>query len=152
MQKFISVIIPCYNVENYVARCLDSVINQTYNNLEIICVNDGSTDNTLAILKDYAKKDSRIKIIDKKNGGLSSARNAGIEVASYEYVVFLDSDDWIEPNTYELAISKMDDDIDLVRWNVRLVNYDDIWYVCSSREWFNLFDMQGKIPVNQEVL
>ncbi len=152
MQKFISVIIPCYNVENYVARCLDSVINQTYKNLEIICVNDGSTDNTLAILKDYAKKDSRIKIIDKKNGGLSSARNAGIEVASYEYVVFLDSDDWIEPNTYELAISKMDDDIDLVRWNVRLVNYDDIWYVCSTREWYNLFDMQGKISFNQEVL
>jgi len=92
----ISVIIPVYNVEKYLPKCLDSVINQTLHNLEIICVNDGSTDNSLSILKKFALKDTRIKIIDQKNGGLSKARNVGISAAAGDYLYFLDSDDFIE--------------------------------------------------------
>ena len=81
MEEKVSVIVPIYNVENYLARCLDTVISQTYDNLEIICVNDGSTDKSGIILEQYGKFDSRIKIITKENGGLSSARNAGLETA-----------------------------------------------------------------------
>ena len=94
----ITVIIPVYNVEKFLRTCLDSVINQTYQNLEIICVNDGSTDSSPEILKEYFEKDDRIIIINKENGGLSSARNAGLDAATGEYVAFLDSDDWISKN------------------------------------------------------
>ncbi len=97
----ISVIIPIYNVEKYLTKCIESVINQTYKNLEIILVNDGSTDNSKEIIDKYSSIDSRIKVINKKNGGLSDARNVGIELAKGEYITFLDSDDWIELNMYE---------------------------------------------------
>ena len=97
----LSVIIPVYNTEAYLKRCLDSVLGQTYKNIEVICVNDGSTDNSLQILKDYEKKDKRVLVIDKENGGVVSARKAGIKAASGEYCTYVDSDDWIEPNMYE---------------------------------------------------
>lgn len=97
----LSVIIPIYNVEKYLTKCIESVINQTYKNIEIILVNDGSTDNSKAIIDKYSSIDSRIKVINKKNGGLSDARNVGIELAKGEYITFLDSDDWIELNMYE---------------------------------------------------
>lgn len=110
----ISVIVPVYNVEKYLARCLDSIINQTLADIEIICINDGSTDNSLEILNDYAKKDSRIKIIDQTNAGLSCARNAGMQIAQGEYIGFVDSDDWIDLDFYEklyTAAKKYDADI-----------------------------------------
>ena len=88
----ISVIIPVYNVEKYLAECLTSVVNQTFKDIEIICVNDGSTDNSPKILKEFAQKDSRIKIINQENQGLSAARNTGLDVATGEYVSFIDSD------------------------------------------------------------
>lgn len=88
----LSVIIPVYNVELYLAQCLDSVIGQTYKVLEIILVNDGSTDNSLAICESYAERDSRIKLINKSNGGLSSARNAGLNVATSDLITFLDGE------------------------------------------------------------
>ena len=94
----ISIVIPIYNVEKYLPQCLDSVINQTHPNLEIILVNDGSTDSCGEIGEGYAAKDPRIKVIHKENGGLSDARNAGIKVATGEYIAFIDSDDWIVPN------------------------------------------------------
>lgn len=97
----VSVIIPVYNVEKYLRECLDSVINQTLNDLEIICINDGSTDGCLDILNEYASRDSRIRIINKENGGLSAARNDGIMQATGEYIGFVDSDDWISPDFYE---------------------------------------------------
>ena len=96
----ISVIVPVYNVEKYISRCLDSIINQTYKNLEIIVIDDGSTDNSGVICDDYAKQDKRITVIHKKNGGLSSARNAGLDIISGDYVGFVDSDDWIEPDMF----------------------------------------------------
>lgn len=101
----VSVLIPVYNVEKYVGKCLDSVISQTLNNIEIICVNDGSTDSSAEILEEYKKKDSRIKVITKENGGLPSARNAGLEVARGKYIGFVDSDDYIEPNMYEVMVN-----------------------------------------------
>ena len=91
-----SIIIPVYNVENYLSECLDSVIKQTVIDLEIICVNDGTKDHSRAILEEYQKLDPRIQIIDKENGGLSSARNAGLMAATGEYILFLDSDDYLE--------------------------------------------------------
>lgn len=101
MTRF-SVIIPVYNVESYLRECLDSVLCQTFQDWEAICVNDGSSDNSLAILDEYAAKDSRFKVVSQANGGLSAARNTGIDNASGEYIVFLDSDDWIEYNTLEI--------------------------------------------------
>ncbi len=97
----ISVIVPVYNVEAYISKCLDSIINQTFKDIEIICVNDGSTDGSRKILEEYKNKDERIKIIDKENGGLSSARNAGMKVATGNFLSFIDSDDWVELNMLE---------------------------------------------------
>ena len=95
MNKKISVIIPIYNTEKYLARCVDSILCQKYSNLEIILVNDGSTDSCAQICDDFAKKDDRVKVIHKQNGGLASARKAGIRVATGDYVFNLDSDDLI---------------------------------------------------------
>ena len=103
----ISVVVPVYNVEKYLKQCLDSILVQTFSNIEIICVNDGSTDNSRKILEEYKNKDSRIKIVDKKNGGLSSARNAGMKVAVGEFISFIDSDDWIEPTMLEKLYESM---------------------------------------------
>ncbi|HEY8803664.1 MAG TPA: glycosyltransferase, partial [Clostridium sp.] len=97
----ISIIVPIYKVEVYIRNCVDSILNQTYKNLEIILVDDGSPDNCGNICEEYSSKDKRIKVIHKKNGGLSSARNAGLDIASGEYIGFIDSDDWIEGDMYE---------------------------------------------------
>lgn len=97
--KMISVIIPIYNVSKYLRKCLESVINQTFKDLEIICINDGSTDDSLSILKEY--KDKRIIVIDKKNEGVSAARNYGIEISSGEYLFCIDSDDYIDEDFFE---------------------------------------------------
>lgn len=99
--SLISIIVPVYNVEKYLRRCLDSLINQTHKNIEIILVNDGSKDNSLQIMKEYQRNDSRIIIIDKVNEGVSVARNTGINAASGKYIGFVDPDDWIELNMYE---------------------------------------------------
>lgn len=117
----LSIIVPVYNVEKYLGGCLDSLLNQTLKDIDIICVDDGSTDNSAQILKEYAEKDKRIRIITKKNGGLSSARNAGLELVTTEFVTFVDSDDYLEPNAYEIAISKMTDDIDFVHFGIQTV-------------------------------
>lgn len=100
----VSVIVPVYNVEKFLDKCVGSIVNQTYSNLEIILVDDGSPDNCPAICEEWAKKDSRIKVIHKENGGLSSARNAGLDIFTGEYVMFVDSDDWIDENTVEIFI------------------------------------------------
>lgn len=97
MDKMVSVIIPVYKVEKYIFECLDSVINQTYTNLEIILVDDGSPDRCGEICDEYAKKDSRISVIHKENGGLSDARNKGLDVAKGKYIAFIDSDDFVSP-------------------------------------------------------
>ena len=113
----VSVIMPVYNVAGYLSQCLDSIIHQTYRHIEIICINDGSTDDSLQILNQYAAKDARILVIDQKNTGLSGARNTGIEAAQGEYMMFVDSDDWIELNTCELVVGKaLETESDVILW------------------------------------
>lgn len=116
----ISVIVPVYKVEQYLNRCVDSILNQTYTDLEIILVDDGSPDNCPAICDDYAAQDARVKVIHKKNGGLSSARNAGLDAAHGDYIAFVDSDDWVDPEMYEALIKLAEEhDADIVQSEYR---------------------------------
>lgn len=101
----ISIIIPAYNVQNYISRCLESLINQTYKNLEIIVINDGSKDNTLNIINEFAKKDNRIIVINQENKGVSDSRNAGLKKVTGTYITFVDSDDWLDNNSCEEMIN-----------------------------------------------
>ena len=110
MSKKVSVIIPVYNVEKYLRRCVDSVLNQTFKNLEVILVDDGSPDGCPAICDEYARRDSRVTALHKKNGGLSSARNAALDCPlTGDFVTFIDSDDWIELDTYEYCIRLLEE-------------------------------------------
>lgn len=102
MEELISVIVPVYNVEKYVEKCVESIINQTYKNIEIILVDDGSTDNSGKIIDNISLKDNRIKVIHKENGGLSDARNAGLDICNGKYIGFVDSDDSIHKKMYEI--------------------------------------------------
>ena len=131
----LSVIIPVYNVEKYLKECLDSITRQTVKDIEIICVDDGSTDNSPDILKEYQKKDSRIKIITKENGGQASARNLGIKEAQGEYIAFIDSDDFIEEEMLEKLYTKANDDnLDIAMCKIATYNNqtgeikDNVWY------------------------
>ena len=105
--ELISIIVPVYRVEPYLDRCVQSIVDQTYQNLEIILVDDGSPDNCPAMCDAWAAKDSRVKVIHKENGGLSDARNAGLAAAAGEYIGFVDSDDWISPDMYRLLYENM---------------------------------------------
>ena len=107
MDPLVSIIIPVYQVEKYLDKCIASVVNQTYTNLEIILVNDGSPDNCPALCDQWQSRDSRIKVIHQENGGLSKARNEGMKLATGEFIGFVDSDDWIELNMYETLLSAM---------------------------------------------
>lgn len=119
----VSIIIPIYNAKLYLKRCLDSVKNQTYTNLEIVCINDGSTDNSLEIAEEFAKKDNRFKIFDIKNKGVSNARNIGILNSSGEYLFFLDADDWLEYNAIEILCNNaLEENRDLVVGNFMKIN------------------------------
>ena len=125
----ISVIVPVYNVEKYLEKCIDSICNQTYRNLEIILVNDGSTDKSGILCGKFKIKDSRIIVIHKENGGLSDARNAGIDIANGEVLGFVDSDDYIMPEMYEKMLNIMyANDLDIVQCGYKKVyeNYDNI--------------------------
>ena len=97
----ISIIIPCYNVEKYIKQCLESVVNQTLKDIEIICINDGSTDSTLEILREYENRDNRIKVISKQNSGYGASMNIGLETAKGEYVGIVESDDYVELNIFQ---------------------------------------------------
>lgn len=106
--ELISIVIPVYNVENFLERCITSVLNQTFENIEIILVNDGSTDNSLRICQQYEKIDSRIFIINQENQGLSAARNSGINQARGKYICFIDSDDWIHEKYLEILYNDIE--------------------------------------------
>jgi glycosyltransferase involved in cell wall biosynthesis len=105
----ISVIVPIYKVEKYIDKCLESIVEQTYRKLQIILVDDGSPDNCPQLCDIWAKKDDRIQVVHKKNGGLASARNAGLDVATGEYISFIDSDDYIEKNMFEIMVNEFKD-------------------------------------------
>ncbi len=150
----ISIIIPVYNVEKYLQKCLDSVINQTYKNLEIICINDGSPDNSGKILDEYAKKDGRVIVIHQENAGVSVARNKGLEIATGEYIAFVDSDDWLEPECYELALNVLENDkeVDLVGYNADIINSrnDTNQDLQRNKNWFTL-PFVGKFELSQKI-
>lgn len=138
----ISVIVPIYNVEEYLDKCIQSIRKQTYKNLEIILVDDGSTDQCSLLCDNYAKEDDRIKVIHKKNGGLSDARNAGLQIAAGEYVGFVDSDDYIHPRMYELlyeACINNEVEVAMCRFQIFEENavelqYDECKAKCFTRE------------------
>lgn len=114
----ISIIVPVYNAEHYLSQCLDSLLNQTYKDIEIICVNDGSQDNSSFILDDYSKRDNRLKVITQENKGISLARNRGLQEVQGEWVMFVDSDDWIDIATCERAMTLlMDNNADVILWS-----------------------------------
>lgn len=113
-KRTVSVIVPAYNVATSVVRCLDSVYAQTYGNLEVIAVNDGSTDDTMRVLYDYRERHESLVLVDQQNQGLSAARNAGLDVAIGEYIFFLDSDDYIGPDEIGLLVEAMNEDTEMV--------------------------------------
>ncbi len=134
----VSVIIPVYNTEKYLRECVDSVINQTYTNLEIILVDDGSTDSCPDICDEYANIDIRVHVIHKKNGGLSDARNTGIINSNGEFIMFVDSDDYIVSNTIETLVSaQKDSSADLIVFNFYgkyQIPFPSDWILCNGRE------------------
>ena len=147
----VSIVVPVYNVEKYLAKCLDSLINQTLKEIEIICINDGSRDNSLSILREYSSKDNRIIVIDKENEGQSVARNSGIEKASGEYLGFVDSDDWVDLDYFEklyLAAKKYNSDIALAT-NVRIGNGKTKKRLNIEKEEF-VTSLQDKIDISHQ--
>ena len=131
----VSIIIPVYNVEAYLTECLDSVVNQTFRDMEIILVDDGSTDNSPEIMQAFAEKDSRIKIITQPNRGVSAARNTGLRAASGEYILFVDSDDTILPETVETLYNKIrETDSDLLLGNELFCHENKRWSMDFKRD------------------
>lgn len=118
MSKLVSIIVPVYNIENYAENCIKSLVNQTYQDIEIILVDDGSTDNSGKICDDFAQQHELIKVVHKENGGLSSARNAGLDVASGDYIMFIDGDDYIAENAVEILLKHIaNNDADMVQFD-----------------------------------
>lgn len=147
MNKMISIIVPVYNVEKYLSRCIDSLLNQTYTNFELILINDCSKDNSLAICKKYEEIDSRIIVIDnKKQSGVSASRNAGIERASGEYVMFADSDDYVCNDFVEKMVNAIEEkNVDIVRCKAIIYKKDGGMYV------ENIHGREGKTFENEEL-
>lgn len=139
----LSVIVPVYNVEAWLPRCLDSLCNQSFRDLEIICVNDGSTDGSAAILEAYAARDPRIRVIHQENGGLSAARNSGLAACRAELVTTVDSDDYIETDTYAELLPHMTEDIDLICYGVAVE--------APALPWAEKMQRYFSMPSEQEV-
>ena len=149
-KPIVSVLIPVYNVEKYLERCLESLINQTLTQIEIVCVNDGSTDNSLKILEEYSKKDSRIVIVNKPNGGLPSARNAGLDVAKGKYVGFVDSDDYVQTDMFEKLYQTAErEKSDIVICGANIFPEEpratDWLYACLSPEYKHMDDFNADL-------
>lgn len=142
MNDLISIIIPVYNAESYLKRCLLSVINQTYYNLEIIIINDGSTDNSYNICKQFEEVDNRLIVKDCKNGGVSRARNEGLSIASGKYVLFIDSDDYIEENMVLILYNHIisDDGIDIVVCDVEANDQSSVTELMSKNKFIRIQD------------
>ena len=144
-KPLISVIVPVYNVEKYLAKCLESIIDQTYTNLEIICINDGATDNSLQILNEYSRKDKRIKVINNENKGVGASRNIGLELAMGDYVSFIDSDDWVDNTLYEKCINVLGEKTEVVIFGAKIFNIKNGKIYkgqYSSKKFKNNFDIK----------
>lgn len=119
----VTIVVPVYNAENHLPRCIESILGQSFGDFELLLVNDGSSDDSLAVCRKYAVNDGRVRVIDKPNGGVSSARNMGLESAVADWVMFIDADDWIEPNTLELAVPYVGEcDIVRLAWVAHMAN------------------------------
>lgn len=139
----VSIIIPIYNTKKYLSNCLNSIIKQTYSNIEILLVNDGSPDDSSIIMEKYRKKDSRIRCFYKKNGGLSDARNYGIKHAKGKYLCFVDSDDWVSELYVEKLINKIKED----RSDIAVCEFDRVYNKKSTKNKVNNYDLDGfKVP------
>lgn len=132
-EPLVTVIIPAYNVQRYIKKCVNSVLNQNYKNFELIVVNDGSKDNTLAILRRYAHEDNRVKVIDKRNGGVSSARNVGLQHSKGQYITFIDGDDYVAK--------------DYLEYLLELISYKDADFALST----NVFSKRKDRQINHDV-
>lgn len=136
----LSIIVPVYNSEKYLKKCLNSIVYQTYTNIEIICVNDGSTDESSKIIEEFKSKDKRIKVINQENRGLAEARNTGIKNIKGEFVAFLDSDDWLQEDFYKLLISRICQDNSDIAVGETHYYYDD---KISKNEWVNYYNFKN---------
>ena len=145
----LSVIIPVYNTELYLRECLNSVVAQTYKDMEIICVNDGSTDNSLEILNEYKEKDTRIKVITIKNQGPATARNTGLYAATGKYITFVDSDDYIEKTTYEKALQHITD-ADIVCFGIDVFGNYSLKTRKSDSNYYKI-SFKGKTKLNNKI-
>lgn len=158
MKPKISILVPCYNVEKYIRQCMDSIINQTLKDIEIICINDGSKDNTLAILEEYSKNDDRITIINKSNSGYGHSMNMGIRAASGEYIGIVESDDFVERNMFESLYNlAQENKVKVVKSNfyrytekdgdkkINLLPFDDLNKVINPRIRSEIFYCQPSI-------
>ena len=118
IKRSFSIIVPCYKVTDFLPKCVESLMNQTYKDIEIILVDDGSPDNTGKLCDEYAKKDSRIKVVHKQNGGLVSARNAGYDVATGDWMMYVDGDDWLDADCCQVMLDAVagKPDVDIVFW------------------------------------
>ena len=140
--KKISIIVPIFNIEKYLSRCLDSILEQTYKNLEVILVDDGSVDNSGMIADKYARKDQRIKVIHQVNQGVSAARNTGIDLATGDYIGFVDGDDYIEPDMYEILMRIIEEQqVDIAHCGYQMV------YPSKTEFYYNT---KEKIKMNRE--
>ena len=148
-KALISIIVPIYNVEKYLRQCLDSIQNQTYQNFECLLINDGSPDNSADICREYVSKDSRFRYIEKENGGVSSARNLGIEHSKGEYITFIDSDDWVDSDYLEVLYTALiDENADIsVSTYKRFHMADNCWYVHSFQRGY-----EKRVFTNQELI
>ena len=155
--ELISVIVPVYNVEKYLDECVESIVNQTYTNLEIILVDDGSPDRCPEMCDQWAKKDERIRVIHKENGGLSSARNAGLGIATGDYVGFVDSDDFIKKDMYETLLKAFDESVDIGITSCFMLKYDNNSSKPFNKRW-NIetpriikYDVFGQLLLTEKV-
>lgn len=139
----ISIVVPVYNAESYLRQCLDSLESQTYSDIEIICVNDGSTDGSLDILKQYAAKDARIKVVSQENQGPSETRNRGVDMAKGEWMMFVDSDDWLELNCCERIMSQSE------ACDLAIFSYTREFKTTSAPKY--IFDQQPRIFENADI-
>ncbi len=149
MNELISIIVPIYNVENYLRQCLDSIMGQTYQNFECLLINDGSPDHSADICREYVSKDSRFLYFEKENGGVSSARNLGIEHSKGEYITFIDSDDWVDSDYLEVLYNALiDENADIsVSTYKRFHMGDNCWYFHSSQRGY-----EKRVFTNQELI
>ncbi len=154
--KKLSVVIPVYNVEKYLIECIESVCMQSYRNLEIILVNDGSTDGSLKICEDFASKDSRIMVVSQENGGLSAARNTGIKHATGDYITFIDSDDYVDINMFSYMIEQMEKE----NADISVCNFEKFWgnstekkdLLYNDSESLTSIDALGKLYTDEQVI